>query len=57
MLRSWERHYPGRTETIFRALGNVAPSHLLDQDLFDFGALNIEVDTNLGLPDIQVVNL
>lgn len=57
MLRSWERHYPGRTETIFRALGNVAPSHLLDQDLFEFGALNIEVDTNLGLPDIQVVNL
>jgi tRNA 2-thiocytidine biosynthesis protein TtcA len=57
MLRSWERQYPGRTETIFRALGNVAPSHLLDQDLFDFGALNIEVDTHLGLPDIQVVNL
>jgi len=57
MLRSWERQYPGRTETIFRALGNVAPSHLLDQDLFDFGALNIEVDTHLGLPDIKVVNL
>ena len=57
MLRSWERNYPGRTETIFRALGNVAPSHLLDQDLFDFGALNIEVDTHLGLPDIKVVNL
>ena len=57
MLRSWERHYPGRTETIFRALGNVAPSHLLDQDLFDFGDLNIEVDTHLGLPDIKVVNL
>jgi len=57
MLRSWERQYPGRTEAIFRALGNVAPSHLLDQDLFDFGALNIEVDTHLGLPDIKVVNL
>jgi len=57
MLRSWERQYPGRTETIFRALGNVAPSHLLDQDLFDFGALNIDVDTHLGLPDIKVVNL
>ena len=57
MLRSWERQYPGRTETIFRALGNVAPSHLLDQDLFDFGTLNIEVDTHLGLPDIKVVNL
>ena len=26
MLTDWERQYPGRTETIFRALGNVAPS-------------------------------
>ncbi|MDG2460354.1 MAG: tRNA 2-thiocytidine(32) synthetase TtcA [Luminiphilus sp.] len=57
MLRSWERQYPGRTETIFRALGNVAPSHLLDRDLFDFGELHVEVDTSLGLPDIRVVNL
>ncbi len=57
MLTDWERQYPGRTETIFRALGNVAPSHLLDQSLFDFQGLKVEVDDSLGLPDIRVVNL
>jgi tRNA 2-thiocytidine biosynthesis protein TtcA len=57
MLKGWEREYPGRTETIFRALGNVAPSHLLDHDLFDFQSLSVEVDDSLGLPDIRVVNL
>lgn len=57
MLKGWEREYPGRTETIFRALSNVAPSHLLDHDLFDFKSLSVEVDDSLGLPDIRVVNL
>ncbi len=57
MLRQWEKQYPGRTETIFRALGNVAPSHLMDRDLFDFASLNVEVDSELNLPDIRVVNL
>jgi tRNA 2-thiocytidine biosynthesis protein TtcA len=57
MLTDWERQYPGRTETIFRALGNVTPSHLLDQSLFDFQGLKVEVDDSLGLPDIRVVNL
>lgn len=36
MLREWERQYPGRTETMFTALQNVAPSHLMDPKLFDF---------------------
>ncbi len=57
MLRGWEQQYPGRTETIFRALGNVAPSHLMDQTLFDFKGLDVEVDQSLGLPGIRVVNL
>ncbi len=57
MLTDWERQYPGRTETIFRALGNVAPSHLLDQNLFDFQGLKVEVDDRLGPPDIRFVNL
>ena len=39
MLRQWERRHPGRTETIFRALSNVVPSHLADPGLFDFRAL------------------
>ncbi|OIQ82051.1 tRNA 2-thiocytidine biosynthesis protein TtcA [mine drainage metagenome] len=40
MLQGWEQEYPGRTEKIFRALTNVAPSHLADTDLFDFKSLS-----------------
>ena len=39
MLRDWERKSPGRVESIFRAMANVAPSHLLDRTLFDFSAV------------------
>lgn len=39
MLRQWERQFPGRVETIFAALQNVAPSHLADIRLFDFAGL------------------
>ena len=39
MLREWEKKYPGRIESIFGALGNVVPSHLMDRALFDFGAV------------------
>jgi tRNA 2-thiocytidine biosynthesis protein TtcA len=40
MLAAWELEQPGRCETIFRALGNVAPSQLADRQLFDFAALS-----------------
>lgn len=40
MLQGWEQEFPGRTEQIFRALTNVAPSHLADTDLFDFKSLS-----------------
>jgi tRNA 2-thiocytidine biosynthesis protein TtcA len=39
MLREWEKRYPGRVETIFRALGSVVPTHLLDRTLNDFAAI------------------
>jgi tRNA 2-thiocytidine biosynthesis protein TtcA len=39
LLREWERHHPGRLESIFGALTNVAPSHLLDRSLFDFARI------------------
>jgi tRNA 2-thiocytidine biosynthesis protein TtcA len=42
MLREWERRFPGRVESIFGALTNVVPSHLLDRSLFDFGAVTAE---------------
>jgi len=57
MLRDWERQYPGRTETIFRAISDVSPSQLADRDLFNFRDLKIEVDTDLNLPELRVVQL
>jgi len=40
MLADWEREFPGRTETIFSAMRNVATSHLADPAVFDFAALD-----------------
>ena len=36
MLQAWEREQPGRVNNIFRAIGNVEPSHLADFNLYDF---------------------
>lgn len=36
MLNAWDKQFPGRSETLFSALQNVVPSHLLDRNLFDF---------------------
>ncbi len=57
MLLSWEREYPGRTNTIFRSICNVAPSQLGDIDLFDFRSLRVAIDEDIHLPGINVVNL
>ncbi|TDG13910.1 tRNA 2-thiocytidine(32) synthetase TtcA [Seongchinamella unica] len=58
MLAQWEREYPGRTETIFRSIRNVAPSQLADTELFDFSSLRAEqIDTDLHIPVVNVVNL
>jgi tRNA 2-thiocytidine biosynthesis protein TtcA len=57
MLTDWERQYPGRTETIFRAIGNVAPSQLADRELFDFSALEVDDSIGLGASKIRAVNL
>ncbi len=39
MLADWEARHPGRLETMFKAVTNVAPSQLADRDLFDFAGL------------------
>jgi tRNA 2-thiocytidine biosynthesis protein TtcA len=41
MLQQWERAHPGRLETIFSAICNVAPSQLADPALFDFAGLQL----------------
>jgi tRNA 2-thiocytidine biosynthesis protein TtcA len=39
MLREWEKKYPGRVESMFSALHNVVPSHLMDGKRYDFKGL------------------
>ena len=39
MMREWEKRFPGRTESMFRAMQHIVPSHLADQRLFDFAGL------------------
>ncbi len=48
MLRDWERQYPGRTDNLLRALGNVVPSHLMDRNLHPFTTLQAD-----GVPTAQ----
>lgn len=40
LLRDWDKRYPGRIETMFRATQNVVPSHLCDTELFDFKSIH-----------------
>jgi len=41
MLQQWDRQFPGRIESIFAAVQNVAPSQLADARLFDFANLEL----------------
>ncbi len=56
MLAQWEREYPGRVETIFKALGNISPSQLADRNLFDFATLRGTNELK-PLSNIRMVNL
>ncbi|MDM8750834.1 tRNA 2-thiocytidine(32) synthetase TtcA [Morganella morganii] len=40
LLRDWDKRYPGRIETMFRATQNVVLSHLCDTELFDFKSIH-----------------
>ncbi len=51
MLREWEKKHPGRVETIFNALGNVVPTHLLDRTLRDFAAIRSTGASGGPVPD------
>jgi len=48
MLADWERTHPRRIESIAAALGNIAPSQLMDAGLFDFAALEHGVPAQAG---------
>lgn len=53
MLQSWDREFPGRTETIFSSLQRVSPSQLADPSLYDFKSLMIDRSQPFGAePDL-----
>ena len=54
MLRAWDGQFPGRLETIFSAVQNVAPSQLGDRALFDFEGMRtqgLSADMTLERPE------
>jgi tRNA 2-thiocytidine biosynthesis protein TtcA len=71
MLRDWEKKHPGRIESMFTALQNVVPSHLMDRKRHNFtdikttGLPNPDGDKVFddeefpmpSLPSLQVVQL
>ena len=48
MLRDWEKQYPGRIESMFTALHNVVPSHLMDHSRHNFKDIK-----TTGLPSVD----
>jgi len=71
LLREWEKRFPGRIESIFNAMGNVVPTHLLDRSLNDCarlratgmpsadGDIAFDADESLahnGMPAITIVD-
>jgi tRNA 2-thiocytidine biosynthesis protein TtcA len=48
MMADWDKRFPGRTESVFTALQNVVPSHLADNNLFDFQGLTLESQVEEG---------
>ncbi len=49
MLNDWDKKFPGRIETMFRATQNITLSHLCDTRLYDFkGIKKGDIDVNGG---------
>ncbi len=46
MLMAWDKQFPGRLETIFSSLKNIAPSQMADTNLFDFAGLTLDRDND-----------
>ena len=50
MLNDWHEQFPGRIESMFTAIRNVVPSHLCDNQLFDFKNIN----SNAGITEEMI---
>ena len=46
LIANWETEFPNRNAIMMNALQNVFPSHLLDQNLYDFKHLEDKVVEN-----------
>ncbi|ERS91825.1 tRNA 2-thiocytidine(32) synthetase TtcA [Halomonas sp. PBN3] len=55
MLAEWEAKHPGRLESMFNAVTNVAPSQLADRELFDFAGLEAK-QANMQARRIDILN-
>jgi len=54
LLKQWGKTYPGRVESMFRALTHVVPSHLLDAQLFNFKELVVSDTALNGIGDLAI---
>ncbi|HIK73942.1 MAG: tRNA 2-thiocytidine(32) synthetase TtcA [Alcanivorax sp.] len=58
MLTRWDKEHPGRVESIFSSIQNIAPSQLADTSLFDFEHLEEgQNQGGAGAHRLDVVNL
>ncbi len=51
MINDWENIFPDRTSIMMNALQNVYPSHLLDQNIYDFKSLKSKIAPNKNYID------
>ncbi len=57
MLKEWAQQHPGRIESIFSSICNVAGSQLADPALFDFAGLDGQVNSNVDAPKSSAAEL
>ncbi|MGC3975303.1 MAG: tRNA 2-thiocytidine(32) synthetase TtcA [Nitrospira sp.] len=54
MLQDWNQRFPGSNDSMFAALGNIAPSLLLDRSLFNFSDLKADTgSTEAAVSDAE----
>ncbi|AWB67515.1 tRNA 2-thiocytidine(32) synthetase TtcA [Saccharobesus litoralis] len=58
MLQGWDKQFPGRIETMYKAMQDIVPSHMADTNLYDFKNLRSQSmpfadgDTAFDKPDV-----
>ena len=48
-VKKWDDENPGRVESIYNAMQNIHPSHMLDRNIFDFHSLLSESMVTKGV--------